>query len=272
MSSVPLILITNDDGIASPGLHAAVKAVADLGEVWIVAPRNQQSSMSRSLPNADGIVHDEELTVDGRHLCAFSLDTSPAGAVLYAMAVILPRPPALAISGINYGENVGSGVTTSGTVGAALEAASWHIPSLAVSLETESQYHYSHSRDVDFGVAAHITRRIAQRLLARPLPPGVDILKADVPSDATLETPWRVTRISRQRYFHPLTQAQPDGSPGGPLGYEVRVDPQAIEPDSDIHALVYERAVSISPMTIDLSAHGFAQEIGDLLFETQGPV
>ena len=267
----PLILVTNDDGIASPGLRAAVEAVLGLGEIWVVAPRRQQSAMARSLPDDDGIIHRESLSL-GADLNAYSVDTSPAGAVLYAMATLLPRPPDLAISGINYGENLGSGVTTSGTVGAAMEAASWGIPALAISLETEPQYHYSHSADIDFRVAGRFTRHLAQPLLAHRLPEGADLLKVDVPSDATPATPWRLTRVSRHRFFFPVPVRHPDGSLSGPLGYEARTDCDQLEMDSDIYAVVCRREVSVSPMTIDLTAHGHEERIREILGRAlQGP-
>ena len=265
-SEPPLILVTNDDGIASPGLRAAVAAVAGLGDIWVIAPRRQQSAMARSLPDDDGTTHRESLGL-GSAINAYSVDTSPASAVLHAMATLLPRTPDLAISGINYGENLGSGVTTSGTIGAALEAACWGIPALAISLETEPKYHYSHSDEVDFRASAQITSHLAQLLLAHQLPDGVDMLKVDIPSNAGPDTPWRLTRVSRHRYFYPIPVRRPDGSLGGPLGYEARVDCDALEPDSDIHALACRREISIAPMTIDLSSHGHGTRIQEILEE-----
>lgn len=252
----PLILVTNDDGIASPGLRAAALAVHDLGEVWVVAPKVQQTGMARSLPASDGIVLSERIEGLADHVQVLTLSTSPAGVVLHALAALLPRTPDLAISGINYGENLGSGITTSGTVGAALEAASWGVPSLAISLETDLEYHYSHSPDVDFDTAAMWVRRLALAVLEDGLPEQVDILKVDVPSDAKADTPWRPTRVSRQRYFFPTRGDPNDDGPGEKLGYEVRVDLATLEPDSDIHAVVQDRVVSVSPLTIDLTAHG----------------
>ncbi len=255
MNQYPLILLTNDDGIASPGLRAAVQAVHDLGEIWVVAPRQQQSGMGRSLPDSDGIAEEAQLDIAGGRVRAFSLETSPAGAVLYALTALLPRLPDLAISGINYGENVGSGVTSSGTVGAALEAACAGVPSLAVSLETDTSYHFTHSLDIDFRVAAQWVRRLAQQVLTDSLPPGVDVLKVDVPSDATMDTPGRLTRVSRQRYFYPTRPVQARGLSIGPLGYEVRVDHDTLEPGSDIATMCVDRLVSVCPLTLDLTAH-----------------
>jgi len=251
----PLILITNDDGIHSPGLSAAAEAVQDLGEILVVAPRHQQTGAGRGTFAFNNVpVQEERIAVGGQRVYAFSIEGTPAQAVLYALLEVAPRKPGLAISGINYGENPGTGVTTSGTVGAALEAAAFGIPSLAISLETSKEYHYSLSHDIDFTAAAFFTRVFAQLLLSVKLPPDVDILKIDVPMDATEKTPWRLTRVSRQRYFYPLKSEHPTPSGISTIDYEVRVDFDTLEPDSDIFALVKDRAVSVSPLSLDLSS------------------
>jgi 5'-nucleotidase len=253
-----LILVTNDDGIRSSGLHAVVRAVWDLGEVVVVAPRRQFSNAGRSHPASakrdQSSIHRETLPADCPGVAAYSVDSSPAQAVTRGWVEILARLPDLVISGINYGENMGTGTTVSGTVGAAIEAACAGIPALAVSLQTSSDFHYSPSDAVDFGVAADFTRRFARIVLADGLPPDVDILKIDVPDDATTETPWRITRVSRQPYYVPVMNGQgQDGVPDGP-DYRVEVDHSTLEPDSDIHALVVDRVVSVCPLSIDLSS------------------
>ncbi len=127
----PLILATCDDGIESPGLRAAVHAALNLGEVIVSAPCEQQSGAGRSLPTFnDGAIHVIAYTVDHRRVPAYAIHGSPAQAVLYALLELVPRRPALCISGINFGENVGSGITTSGTVSEALEAADGGVPAL----------------------------------------------------------------------------------------------------------------------------------------------
>ena len=197
----PLILVTCDDGIESPGLRAAVRAVLPLGDVVVSAPCGQQTGAGRSLPAShDGAIHAVEYQVDGQRVPAYGVHGSPAQAVLYALLEVVTRKPALCVSGINFGENVGSGVTGSGTVGAALEAADQGVPALAASLETAKEFHYNHSDAVDLEAATHFTGLFAARLLSRQLPPDVDLLKLEVPSDATPDTAWRVTRLSRQRY------------------------------------------------------------------------
>jgi len=264
--SKPLILITNDDGIHSPGLLAAAEAVHDLGEILVVAPKYQQTGAGRSTFAFENVpVHEEHINLGGQMVSAFSIEGTPAQAVLYALLEAAPRKPSLAISGINYGENLGTSVTASGTVGAALEAGTFGIPSLAISLETSKKYHYSLSHDMDFAAAAFFTRIFAQRLLSVELPHDVDVLKIDVPENATEQTPWRLTRVSRQRYFYPLKSEHPIPSGVSTIDYEVRVYFDALEPDSDIFALVKDRVVSVSPLTLDLSSRVDLRHLAQLL-------
>jgi 5'-nucleotidase len=251
----PLILVTCDDGIESPGLRAAVRAVLPLGEVVVSAPCEQQSGAGRSLPTFnDGAIHEVFYQVDGQQVLAYAIHGSPAQAVLYALVELVSRKPALCVSGINFGENVGSGVTASGTVGAALEAADERVLALAASLETDKQYHYNHSEDVDFSAATHFTRFFAAQMLSRQLPADVDLLKLEVPCDATPETPWRVTRLSRQRYFQVLPSGRRYLGEKRRLDFEMVVDHATLEPDSDIQAVLVDRIVSITPLSLDLTS------------------
>ncbi|MEJ5200432.1 MAG: 5'/3'-nucleotidase SurE [Anaerolineae bacterium] len=253
-----MILLTNDDGIRSPGLLAAAEAVCDLGELLIAAPITQQTGMGRSTPPiANRSVVRERVTVGCQEFPAYGLTASPAQAVSYAVLVLAPRMPDLVISGINYGENPGTCVTASGTVGAALQAAEFGIPALAVSLETDKRYHYHHGDDVDWRVAGRITREMAQAVLAAQLPFDVDVLKIDVPADATDETPWRITRQSRQPYYRLFRPAGAEADPQSGwvrLDYDVSIDWEHLEPDSDIAGFVRDRVITVTPLSHDLTS------------------
>ncbi len=258
MAIRPLILITNDDGIDSPGLHAAAAAVADLGDLLIVAPASQRTGSGRShSPVGDETIYPVQIPLNGHNFPAFKADFSPAQAVITAMLELAERPVDLCISGINYGENLGSTVTSSGTVGAAIEAVSFDLPALAISLETPHEFHVKYSHEINFSAAAHFTRYFSQQILGRGLPPGVDILKIDVPATATPQTSWRVGSLSRQRYWHPVRRQS--GKPR--IGYGAIVDYDTLEPGSDIHTFAVERLVAVAPMTIDLSAPVGAAEV-----------
>lgn len=249
-----LILLTNDDGIQSPGLHAAAEALAALGWVTVVAPREQWSGAGRSLPSTTGgVIHAQRQEISGDHWEVFAVDGTPAQAVQHGVLELVPRRPDLVVAVINYGENVGSGITISGTVGAAMEAASLGIPSLAVSLETPKEYHLSHSDEIDFSAAAHFTHLFAEILLKTPCPPDVDLLKVDIPATATPQTPWRLTRLSRQRYFLPVKPQRDSFSDRARVDYSRFIEP-GLEPNSDVAALVNERIVSVTPLSLDLTS------------------
>ncbi|MGI6251782.1 MAG: 5'/3'-nucleotidase SurE, partial [Anaerolineaceae bacterium] len=167
----PHILLTNDDSIDSPGLWAAAEALSPLGYVEVVAPRTQQTSMGRAMPReSDNLVTSQTLIVHGKEWLVYAVGGSPAQAVLHGLMQVLPVKPDLVVSGINYGENIASGLTISGTVGAALEGASADLPALAVSLQTETKHHFSLSPEVDFSIAGYFTWFFADLLLKKRMP------------------------------------------------------------------------------------------------------
>ncbi len=244
-----LILITNDDGYKSPGLLAAVRALRGLGELMVVAPREQKSSSGRAFFWTERRTQKKVIRYGRMTVPVIAVDASPAVTVRYGLMLGVPRKPALVVSGINYGENLGSGLTISGTVGAALEAAADGVPALAASLETAKEFHMSHSTEIDFSVAAFWTRWMAQRILHHAIPENAPLINLNIPSGATSQTPWRVTRASRQAYFRSLVEN------GKFVGYDVVVNREALEPDSDIYAVLIDRVISVTPLTYDLTAH-----------------
>jgi 5'-nucleotidase len=252
----PLFLFTNDDGIHSPGLWACAEAFADLGDILIVAPREQQSGTGRSMPiTSEGRIYPHELPANGYPYKAYAVDGTPAQAVQHGVLELADRLPSLVVSGINYGENCGNGVTISGTVGAALEAASLSIPALAISQQTPKDLHLSYSGDVDFGAAAHFARLFGEWLIDHTArPDDVDVLKVDVPSEATRDTSWRITRISRRRVYWPTRPERIALSDIGRIGYHYDTDPSKAEPDSDVYALLIDKVVSVSPMSLDMTS------------------
>jgi 5'-nucleotidase len=265
-TATPLILITNDDGIMSPGLRAAVQAALPLGELLVAAPDRQWSGAGRSMPAASGRITPFAMEVDGQPIAAYQIDASPALSVLHAFFELAARPPSLTISGINFGENLGSDVTISGTVGAALQAAIRGIPALAASLQTPKETHASSCGSADFAAAIHFTRLFARLMLKTPLPPDVDVLKLDVPDDATSETPWRLTRASRHPYFTTVSPpARANLAEPLTLDYDALSRPEDTEPDSDIYALAVDRVVSIAPLSLDLTSRADFGRIESLL-------
>ena len=255
-SDLPTILFTNDDGIESPGLWAAVKAFEGLGHLLVTAPREQQSGMGRSMPHySEGRIFPYDVPIDCEDCCAYAVDGTPAQAVQHAVLELASAQPALLVSGINYGENTGNGVTISGTVGAALEAASLGIAALAVSQQTPTDLHRSYSNSVDFSIAADFALQLGTWLMKHSaLPDDVDVLKIDVPSGATRDTEWRLTRLSRRRVYWPTRPERLALHDSGKLGYQYNSDPTAAEPDSDVYALLNDGVISVTPISLDMTS------------------
>lgn len=260
----PLILLTNDDGIRSPGLWAAAEALSSLGYVVVAAPRDQSSGAGRSMPrSSDGSIRQEEVEVGGKCWPVYAVGGSPAQSVQHGVLEIAERKPDLVVAGINYGENIGIGVTISGTVGAALEGAALGIPALAVSLETDMSFHLSYSHEVDFNVAAHFTHLFAQHMLSKDRLPDVDVLKVDVPNDATVETPWQYTHISRGKYYFPVIAPREEGQRDGPITYGIVDSAETWEKGSDIYTLRVAKQVSVTPISLDLTSRVEQDQLRD---------
>jgi 5'-nucleotidase len=261
-----LILLSNDDGIGSPGLWAAAEALSSLGYVTVAAPREQRSGSGRSMPvDSDGILHEEHVQIGDKLWPVYAVGGSPAQAVQHGILELSPRLPDLVVAGINYGENVSVSVTISGTVGAALEGAAAGIPSMAVSLETDKRFHLSHSEEIDFTAAAHFTAVFAEKLLRAGPIRDLDVLKIDVPNDATAETEWEVTRLSRAKYYIPVSPRRKRLDEPGSVGYEVVPTLEGLEPDSDVYILRVARKVSVTPLSLDMTSRVDLDELKRVL-------
>jgi 5'-nucleotidase len=124
---VPVILLTNDDGIEAAGLRALEEALQGLGRIVVLAPDRERSAVSHGLTIREPL----ELTrLDDDH---YRLSGTPADCVLYALTRLLSPAPDLVVSGINHGANLGDDIMYSGTVAAAREAAHHGIPAIACS-------------------------------------------------------------------------------------------------------------------------------------------
>jgi 5'-nucleotidase len=252
----PLILVTNDDGLLSPGLRAAAEAVAGLGELLLVAPATQQTSMSRAFTHGRGVgtIERADVQVGGTAVGGYAVTGSPALAVTHALLELAERPVALCVSGVNYGENVGGSIGISGTVGAALEASSYGIPAIAASITAQVSEWRSFGT-VDWAPAVHFTRLLAAQTLEDGMPEGVSVLNLNVPRTATIGTELRRTVQSHQPYYvrrrpdHPRPLDQPYH-----FAVEAVVDWDRLEPDSDIHAVVKDQVASVTPLTRRMTA------------------
>lgn len=252
----PFILITNDDGILSPGLHAAVEAVQDLGDILIAAPIRQQTGMARSFPYLEdtGIIEEIPLEIGGKTMIGYGVHGSPAYCVAEGVIELAGRKPDLCISGINYGENLGRVLTLSGTVGAILEADSYDIPGIAVSaLADMSTFFTMDYQEYPWKTAQAVTRRWTERILREGMPEGVRMFNINVPENATCDTPERMTRQALQTYFVFQKPEKRDFSRPHKIHSKIVIEEEKLEADSDIRAACIDRVISVTPLNGDLS-------------------
>ena len=260
------ILITNDDGIESPGLRAAVEAVADIGNVTVVAPSHQQTGTGRGLTgNKESALERIDFQVNGTAVRAYHCECSPAMAVRHSLRTIFKgNNPDLLISGINYGENLGINITCSGTVGAALEASSSGIPAIAISKQTDIESHHQYT-DQDWSASSYFLNRFARYLLKEKLQTDVDVLKIDVPGDATPLTKCKLTRLAKVAYYYRTI----DNPTVKSKIYEgktfIKVNREDLDPESDIYAFAIDRLVSVTPLSIDLTSRVQLSELRGLI-------
>jgi 5'-nucleotidase len=195
--------------------------------------------------------------------------------VRHAIAVLCGgRLPDLVVSGINYGANLGSNITISGTVGAALQAAAMGVPALALSRETEIEHHFVYG-DLDWEEPIRVTHTYASRVLelSRARAAGeelpFDVLKIDVPHDAPPGTEERITRLSRAHYFHSVIPNPRIDSPISESVTTTNDDTSSLSRDDDIYAFAVDRVVSVTPLRLDCSAP--VDEVARLLPEASMP-
>lgn len=258
------ILLTNDDGIDSPALWAAAEALSELGYVTVAAPQEQQSGTGRSFPiHSKGTIRIQTLKVHGQEWTVYAVGGTPAQTVQHSLLEIIPQRPDLIVSGINYGENVSEIIHFSGTVGAALEAASADIPAIAVSQQLmDPDMYLSNSPEIDFSVAAQFTKRFAKMLLENKFPKEAQVLNINVPSNATLDTEWRITRLSLHRVYRPILRREGTWEERGEIAGEFsNIDYSTLPEDTDVYNLYSARRVSVTPLTLDLTARVDLQQL-----------
>jgi len=251
-----LILITNDDGIASPGLAAAAAAMDGLGKLLIVAPFHQQTSMGRSkilLPHQDGRIRETFIRFLDKEWPAYSVDATPALVVVAAINLIASKPVSFAVSGINYGENIGACITVSGTLGAAMEAAEKGIHSLAISLEIPGTQYDKHDTKIDFSTALYFTRFFASKLIRKKWPVDVDVFKVEIPASASVKSPWEVTFQDKISYYSPQIKLVKNRSSTCIQVAHVPAKGNFSKKGSDAHALAKGK-ISITPLSLDFSS------------------
>jgi 5'-nucleotidase len=244
----PHILVTNDDGIDSPGLLALKQALAAVGDVTVIAPDHNWSAAGHSKTMHKPLRINKVHLADGDH--AYATDGAPSDCVAIGLLGFLQQPVDLVVSGINKGSNMGDDVTYSGTVAAAMEGIIWGVRSVAVSLDG---YVPDEPEANNFPLAAETAAHIVSRALVEDWPKDT-LLNINVPNiDEKEIRGLEITRLGRRGYQDELIKrTDPFGRHyywiGGGKGTIVNA------PGTDIYALS-ERKVSVTPIHLDLTNH-----------------
>jgi 5'-nucleotidase len=251
---VPHILVTNDDGFRSEGIHALAAALRSIGEVTIVAPVQEASAIGHALTLR------RPLRLESIADRTFAVDGTPTDCVNIAITQVFKTLPDLVVSGINKGWNLGDDVTYSGTVAGALEGALLGVPSIAISLKaTRADYDFSH--------AARAAAVWADAILRQPLPPRT-FLNINVPKGAPKG--YRVTVQAKRNH---VTSVAERHDPKGRAYYWIEEGQNEWEPhDRSDYQAVRDGYVSVTPLFPDLTAYGALKTVEDLPVEKEAEV
>jgi 5'-nucleotidase len=245
-----MILVTNDDGVDSPGLSALARALKRVEDVCVIAP-NRNWTAAGHTKTLDRPLRVTAIVLPGTRLSAYSSDGTPSDCVALGFLGLAPERPRLVVSGINTGPNLGSDITYSGTVSAAMEGVVSGVPAIAVSLGDYFEW--------DFTYAAAFAAKLARRVLREGLDSDV-LLNVNVPRGRRSDIKGvKVTRLGRREYNDELIRRK---DPFGRDYYWIGGSPPsgAGEPGTDVHAIA-AGYVSVTPIQLDLTNHQLIEQI-----------
>jgi len=241
------ILITNDDGIHSPGLEACKEIARSLGsEIWVVAPEIDQSGVSHSLSLNDPLRLRE---IEER---TYAVKGTPTDCVIMAARHIMPKKPDLVLSGVNRGRNAAEDVTYSGTVAGAMEGTVLGIPSFALS----QGYSFATKKLPPWETSVRFAPDIIRRVLDEGMPRDVlvNINFPDCPPDEVAGIAVSCQGKRDQELLR--IEARHDGR-GNPYFWIAFARAMAeAPPGSDLHALGQKR-IAVTPLRLDLTDEPF---------------
>lgn len=238
---MPIILVTNDDGVHSQGLISLFRSMQKLGDAYIIAPDRERSAVSHALT-----MH-KPLKVDKLRKNIYSINGTPTDCIAIGVNKILPEKPVFIVSGINKGANLGDDITYSGTVSAAIEATIMGIPAFAVSLVSREKNFSAWN----FTAASKISLKIGEYILEHSLPYDT-LLNVNVPNvTAKGIKGMKLTRQGKRIYDDSIQETfDPHGEKhywiGGGNPYWEHGE------DTDIQA-VQDNYVSVTPIHLDLT-------------------
>ncbi len=246
-------LISNDDGVTASGIFAAKKAVENLCDTCVIAPETQQSGIGHAITLYEPLRVNEYTLKDGS--VGYGVSGTPTDAVTIGLFEILDETPDIMISGINTGFNLGQAeLTTSGTLGAAIEAASFGIPTIAISQEVvRDDIKFENGEiEIDFDFAAKMLNKLVKIVLKKGLPEGIDLLNVNIPENP-IDEEFEVVKLGKRMYTPIIhKRLDPRDKPYYWIGGEPYVSD---EPGSDGYELRKSQKATITPLKLDLTSN-----------------
>ncbi len=247
MKNRPLILVTNDDGIEAKGMSSLIEVAREFGDVVAISTQTPMSGMSHAITIK--VPLRVILVEEGEGFRKYLTNGTPVDGVKLAFHSLLERQPDLVLSGINHGSNSSSSILYSGTMGAAMEGALNHIPSIGFSL-------LSYAPDADFGPTQQVAREVIGRVLSEGLQEGI-CLNVNVPEVPASEL--KGIKVCSQANGYWKEEFQKRQDPMGKDYYWLTGFFHNREPDgggegTDEWALAQHYA-SVVPVHTDLTAH-----------------
>lgn len=257
---MPNILVSNDDGIFAPGLRTLAEAMLALGDVWVVAPKDNQSASGHRKTMHRPLRATPVGQVFSPRIKAYAVDGAPSDCVALALMGLVEEDIDIVVAGVNSGPNLGQDVTYSGTVSVTLEAAIFNLPAVAFSLD-------SRHPDADYRPTVDFLQSITRQVLANGLPHHT-ILNVNFPAIPRKEIRGvRITQQGRRVYRDVLTsRTDPFGQPY----YWIA----GAEPEGDIETegtdiwAIYRGFVSVTPIHLDLTRHEFMPALRNWNWDT----
>lgn len=245
------ILITNDDGIYSTGLKAAYESLSKEFKTEIIAPSTQKSGIGSAISLFEPI---RVSRVNAFNQTAYSVGGTPTDSVILGIYSILEKKPDLVVSGLNLGENLSTeAVTTSGTIGAALEASTHNVPAIAVSVKLRNEGNKFHEGriNVDLTYPKKILKKIVSGIQKNGFPKKVDVLNVNIPEDADENTEIEVTKLAKKIFD---TSVEERKDPRGRSYYWIDGGYlQDVEKGTDVDAVLNKNMISITPISLTMT-------------------
>jgi 5'/3'-nucleotidase len=243
---VPLrVLLTNDDGVTSPGLAALARAMSRVATTFVVAPEHERSAASHAI-TLHKPLRATRTALDGVNVPAWATNGTPADCVVLGVLDLLAQPPDVVVSGINIGANLGMDLIYSGTVSGAVEGALFGIAAVAISVTA--------FRDIHWEPAAEFASRLVQQVAEHGLPPDT-FLNVNVPNRPAADIAGvEITRQSTRRY---VNRVEKRSDPRGRDYYWLTGSAESEEAPAGTDAwAIAQGRISVTPLRLGMTFEG----------------